>query len=94
MCPRIKLVWSDTAYRGALVEWARRQCGWRVETVAKADDQQGFVVLPRRWAVEWTFDWLGRNCLLAKDYEELAETTEPWVYLATVRVLLRRRVAS
>jgi transposase len=33
----------------------------------------GFVVLPRRWVVERTFSWFGRNRRLAKDYENLAE---------------------
>jgi transposase len=27
---------------------------------------KGFVVLPRRWAVERTFSWFGRNRRLAK----------------------------
>ena len=34
---------------------------------------KGFVVLPRRWVVERTFSWFGRNRRLAKDYENLAE---------------------
>jgi hypothetical protein len=35
---------------------------------------KGFVVLPRRWVVERTFSWFGRNRRLAKDFENLAET--------------------
>src|SRR3954452_24426368 len=31
-------------------------------------------VLPRRWVVERTFSWFGRNRRLAKDFENLAET--------------------
>jgi putative transposase len=46
--------------------------------------------VPRRWAVERTFGWLGRNRRLSKDYEELAETTEAWVYAAMTRLMLRR----
>jgi len=34
----------------------------------------GFVVLPRRWVVERTFSWFGRNHRLAKGFENLAET--------------------
>jgi transposase len=50
----------------------------------------GFHVLPRRWVVERTFGWLGRNRRLAKDYEFLPETEEAWVYIGMVRLLLRR----
>ena len=35
---------------------------------------KGFVVLPRRWVVEHTFSWFGRNPRLAKDFENLAGT--------------------
>ena len=93
VCPRLELVWADAGYAGALVEWTRKHCGWRLEIVAKAPGQRGFVVLPRRWAVERTFGWLGRNRRLAKDFEELAEKSEAWVYLAMIRLLLRRRTA-
>jgi transposase len=41
--------------------------------------------------MERTFGWLGRNRRLAKDYEEYAESSEAWVYLASIRLLLRRR---
>ena len=35
---------------------------------------KGFVALPRRWVVERTFSWFGRNRRLAKDFENPAET--------------------
>ena len=92
VCPRLEQLWADGAYAGYLVEWTRAQCGWRLVIVSKPPDQQGFQVLPRRWVVERTFAWLGRNRRLAKDYEEYAETSEAWLYLASIRLLLRRRV--
>jgi hypothetical protein len=46
----------------------------RIEIVKRSDDMRGFVGLPRRWVVERTFSWLGRNRRLAKDFENLAET--------------------
>jgi len=42
--------------------------------LSASEDRKGFVVLPRRWAVEHTFSWLGRNRRHAKDFENLAET--------------------
>jgi putative transposase len=44
----------------------------------------------RRWVVERTFAWLGRNRRLSKDYEEYPETSEAWIYLASIRLMLRR----
>ena len=93
ICPRLELVWADQGYAGALVEWVQEQCGWRLVIVATAPGQQGFQVQPRRWVVERTLGWLGRNRRLSKDYEEYAETSEAWVYLAMIRLMLRRRVA-
>jgi transposase len=45
-----------------------------MEIVKRSDDMKGFVVVPRRWVVERTFSWFGRNRRLAKDFENLAET--------------------
>jgi transposase len=40
-----------------------------MEVGKPSDDMKGFVVLPRRWVVERTFSWFGRNRRLAKDFE-------------------------
>jgi putative transposase len=47
-------------------------------------------VLPRRWVIERTFAWLGRNRRLAKDYERLTATGEMLLYTGMSRILLRR----
>jgi putative transposase len=91
VCPRLELVWADSAYgRNDLPEWTAAACGWKVEIVSRPAGAKGFVVVPRRWAVERTFGWLLRNRRLSKDYEELAETTEAWVYAAMTRLMLHR----
>lgn len=50
----------------------------------------GFRVLPRRWVVERTLAWFGKQRRLSKDYELLPQTTETWAYLTMGRLLLRR----
>ncbi len=50
--------------------------------VKRTDHVSGFVVLSRRWVVERTFSWFGRNRRLAKDWENLAETLHAFVALA------------
>jgi putative transposase len=47
-------------------------------------------VLPRRWVVERTFAWIGRNRRMSRDYEYRLATSEAWVYLSMVRVMLKR----
>jgi len=68
--PTLQKVWADQAYTGELVMDMHQQHGITLEVVAKLADQQGFVVLPRRWVVERTFAWLGRYRRLSKDYEQ------------------------
>ena len=47
-------------------------------------------VLPRRWVVERTIAWIGRNRRMSRDYEYRLATSEAWVYLAMISVMLRR----
>ena len=88
--PTLELVFADGRYAGWFVEWAAEALGVAVEVVRKAPDQVGFVVQPRRWVVERTFAWLLKCRRLVRDFEELAETTEAWIYLAMTRLYLRR----
>ena len=62
----------------------------RIEIVKRSNDMKGFVVLPRRWVVERTFSWLGRNRRLAKDYENLAATLASFVMLVAIQLGIRR----
>lgn len=50
----------------------------------------GFHVIARRWVVERTFAWFSHNRRLSKDYERLCATSEAWIYLAVIRLMLRR----
>jgi len=83
-------VWADQAYNGDLAEWLRAVYGIDLEVVERAPDQKGFTVLPRRWVVERTIAWLGRNRRLSKDYEHSGAAMETWCYLASISLLLRR----
>ena len=62
----------------------------RVEIVKRPDDSSGFIVLPRRWVVERTFSWFGRNRRLAKDYENLADALAAFITLACIQLAVRR----
>ncbi len=61
-----------------------------LEVVLRSDNQSGFVVLPRRWVVERTFAWLNNYRRLSKDYERLTETSEVFIQVAMMRLILLR----
>jgi putative transposase len=80
--PSLCLIWADaTAYAGQLVDWASTMGGWLIEVVKQAVHSHSYEILPRRWVVERTLGWLGRNRRLSKDYEELTESSEVWVHI-------------
>ena len=91
---RLKLIWADGGYRGELISWVEQTLGWKLEIVEKPKDKNGFQVLPKRWIVERTFAWLVRQRRLARDYERLPETSEAFIYVAMIRLMLRRLAAE
>jgi Transposase and inactivated derivatives len=90
---RIRLICADGGYAGQLLTWVRnlrsRNRIW-LEIVKRSDDIRGFKVLPRRWVVERTFGWLGRQRRLSKDYEFHAATSEAMIRVTMIGVMLRR----
>jgi putative transposase len=58
--------------------------------VKKRAGAEGFEVLPRRWVVERTFAWLGRQRRLSKDYERKVQTSETMIQIAMSRLMLAR----
>ena len=90
---RLRVIWADGAYAGALQMWVRGLRKWgkvRLDIVRKAKGHRGFAVVPWRWIVERTFAWLGRYRRLKSDYECLPETTEALVHIAMIRLMVRR----
>ena len=80
----LELVWADGYNAGQVKRAAAAQPPLRVEIVKRPDDSSGFIVLPRRWVVERTFSWFGRNRRLAKDYENLADTLAAFITLPCI----------
>jgi putative transposase len=89
--PRLQLIWADSGYAGQLIEWIRLffASRLRIEIVRRMEEHK-FRVVKRRWIVERTFGWLGRCRRLSKDYEALTRTSENWIRLAMIGVMLRR----
>ena len=90
---RLRLVWADSGYAGALAIWLwnqREQRRVRLDIVRRPSGLKGFKVLPRRWVVERTFGWLNRFRRLSKDYELLTDTSEAMVLVAMIGLMTRR----
>ena len=89
--PRLKKIWADGAYTGEkLAGWLEEQGGWELEIVERDREAEGFEVLPRRWIVERTLGWLMRNRRLSKDHERKVQTSEAFIEVALIRLILRR----
>jgi putative transposase len=87
----IKLIWADAVYAyNYLPEWCLIVGNWLLEIVKRPLGAVGFVVQHRRWVVERTFGWLGRHRRLSKDYEQQPESSETWIRIAMIQVMLRR----
>jgi putative transposase len=90
--PRLKVVYADQKYENATVkEWlAARGDPFRLEVVRRPEGSEGFVKLPKRWVVERSLAWLGRDRRHSKDYERTPQSSEAWVRISSIRGMLRR----
>ena len=87
----VKKIWADGTYRGELIDWAKRQFNCIIEIVKRPETEEpGFHGLPRRWVVERTFAWINRFRRLSKDYERKPESSNSHIYVASIRLMLRR----
>lgn len=88
---RLQLVWADGGYAGQLVAWVMLTFGSRLRLeIVRRTEEHRFSVVRHRWIVERTFGWLGRCRRLSKDYEALTGTSENWIRLAMIGVMIRR----
>jgi transposase len=90
LCPEVTHAWADQSYAGDLVEWAAKVLGITIEIVQRPKDQQGFVVLPRRWVIERTIAWVNRCRRLSKDFERLVKNSAAMIFWASIQHMLRR----
>lgn len=91
MFPKLRHLFADRVYRGPKLLDAVADLGqWTIEIVTRSQSVGTFKAEPRRWVVERTFAWFGRNRRLAKDFEATIASAEAWVLIASIRLLSRR----
>lgn len=104
--PTVRKIWGDAAYQGIELKAFTLEYGAELEVVKRPPGRKRiyndrwiaewvpvartFSVLPRRWVVERTFAWLGRNRRLNRDYEYMPDVSESYIYVGMGRLMLRR----
>jgi transposase len=88
--PFIERIFADAGYQGPKMAKTIAATRSRKIEIVKRTDLHRFVVLPKRWIVERTFAWIGRNRRLARDFERYATSVAAFVRLAMIRLMLKR----
>jgi putative transposase len=89
--PKLRHIFADRVYRGNQLRNAAARLGrWRIEIVTRTERVGRFKPEPKRWVIERTFAWFGRNRRLAKDFERTIASAEAWFLIASVQLLSRR----
>ena len=88
---KVRRMFADTKYHNFnLYEWVEDNVRWELEIVRRPEGVQGWVRLPIRWTVERTFAWLGKCRRLSKDRERSVMSSEAFVKLAMIHLMLNR----
>jgi transposase len=88
--PKVRNVLVDGGYTGARFErLIAKILGAKVE-VAKRSELHKFAVIPQRWVVERSFAWLEKCRRLWKNCERKLHTSEQFIVLAFLALLLKR----
>jgi putative transposase len=88
---KVTRVFADSKYHNyALYEWVEDNARWDLVIVRRPDGSKGWVSLPLRWTVERTFAWLGTCRRLTKDREKSVRSSEAFIKLAMIHLMLNR----
>ncbi len=88
---KVVRMYADTKYHNfALYEWVAANAKYELTIVRRPAGSEGWVKLPIRWTVERTFAWLGRCRRLSKDREKSVLSSESFVKLAMIQLMLHR----
>ena len=88
---KVMRMYAESKYHNfTLYKWVENNASWELTIVRHPKDAQGWVLLPIRWTVERTFAWLGRCRRLSKDREKSVRSSEAFVKLAMIQLMLNR----
>jgi putative transposase len=88
---KVRRMYTDNKYHNfRLYEWVEANAAWKLSIIRRPDGERGWVKLPIRWTVERTFAWLGRCRRLSKDREKSVRSSESFIKLAMIQLMLHR----
>jgi transposase len=88
---KVGRMFADGKYHNhALYDWVQGNARWNVVVVRRPEGKKGWVKLPIRWTVERTFAWLGKCRRLSKDRERSVLSSEAFIKLAMIHLMLNR----
>src|SRR3954469_547351 len=88
---KVVRMYADNKYHNFdLYEWVEANAGWDLTIVRRPEGKRGWVKLPIRWTVERTFAWLGRCRRLSKDREKSVLSSEAFIKLAMIQMMVHR----
>lgn len=83
-----RMIWADSGYwSNKLIQWVADRLH-RLLSIVKRTSAT-FVVEHKRWIVERTFAWICQDRRNSKDYERITTSSESFIYLSMVRVMLK-----
>jgi putative transposase len=88
--PRMREIRVDEGYKAGLAAWMEQNTTIQLNVIEKPIGQKGFAVIPKRWVVERSIAWAGRNRLASKEYNRNLESSEAFIYLGSIAMLLHR----
>jgi putative transposase len=88
---KVVRMYGDNKYHNfALYQWVQLNARWDLAIVRRPKGSEGWVRLPIRWTVERTFAWLGKCRRLSMDRERSLRSSEAFVKLAMIHLMLNR----
>jgi transposase len=88
---KVRTMYADNKYHNHdLYDWVAGNARWKVVVVRRPEGSVGWVRLPIRWTVERTFAWLGKCRRLSKDREKSVRSSEAFIKLAMIHLMLNR----
>ncbi len=88
---KVRRMFADGKYHNFdLYEWVEENARYDMSIVRRPEGAKGWVLLPIRWTVERTFAWLGTCRRLSKDREKSVLSSEAFVKLAMIHLMLNR----
>jgi transposase len=84
----VEVAFADQSDTGDQPRQAASEYGIQLLVVKLPDAKRGFVLLPRRWVVERSFDCTARFRRLARDYERMPDALMGLHFLAFAVLML------